>query len=175
MPTCYRILAILCVVHCLIHHKFSLLDPSLLVPAKTKKILKMNLSIWLLPCFNTFSLISLPKGSSVWLLLDEKWAPSRENLSSGFRQGKTPTSLCSHRSLLEAWNFRYKETSSIILSRQQTTKVPTRLRGCAGFICTFVVRISHDAAHIVSIRKQHSLHTIIDNQLSIVPRWLKQC
>ena len=50
------------------------------------------------------------------------WATSRENMSSGFRSGKTQTSLLSYRDIILD-----TETRGIILSRKWTTKALIRL------------------------------------------------
>ena len=77
------------------------------------------------------------------------WAPSRENLSSGLQPGKTRTCLKTSLSL----EILAIGSIGIILSRQQTTKVLIRLRGCAGWSAPLLFayainRFPHDVAHI---------------------------
>ena len=79
------------------------------------------------------------------------WALSWENLSSGFRRGKTQTGLLSFRSL----EISSIETRGSKLSRQRTTKALIRLCGCAGwsvplFFAYGKNRFSHDGAQFQS-------------------------
>ena len=55
------------------------------------------------------------------------WASSRQNLSSGFRQSETHTSLFGYTDQLEKLNF------DIVLYKTQITKALIRLCGCAGW------------------------------------------
>ena len=70
----------------------------------------------------------------------------------GLRPGKTQTSLLSYRRKLESWIFGYR---GIILTRQRTTKVLIRLRGCAGWSASLLFaycinRFPHVVAHIIN-------------------------
>ena len=64
-----------------------------------------------------------------------------------FPPGQTQTGLHSHRSYVEFWNLAIK-FRDIILSKQRTTKVLIRLRGCAGWYVPLL--FTYDIRHIIS-------------------------
>ena len=60
---------------------------------------------------------------------------TRKTCLRGLRPSKTQIGLCSHRSKIEAWNLVHNRYFwfYIIVTKERTTKVLIRLRGCAGW------------------------------------------
>ena len=74
----------------------------------------------------------------------------------GFRPGMTQTNLYSHRSRLEAWNFRFKRERNCTI-RVVKTKALISCAVTAQLICGFVfacakIRFSHDVHHIIQCK-----------------------
>ena len=74
-----------------------------------------------------------------WNYHNDTWAQKhnlshimRKRVFGDFPTGKIQTSLLSYRSLPESWTFGYSKYTYHI-SKQRTTKVLIRLRGCAGW------------------------------------------
>ena len=67
------------------------------------------------------------------VLVHKKWALLRENLSSGFFYQGRHKLACAGTEVSHRLEISDIETGGIILSKQWTTKVLIRLRGCAGW------------------------------------------
>ena len=90
------------------------------------------------------------------------WASSRENLSLGFATRVDSNQSAQSQNLGRGLKFSDKETRGIMLSRQRTTKVLIRLRGCAGWSAPLLFefginRFSHDVAHFKPTQTEESL------------------
>ena len=75
-----------------------------------------------------------------------------ENCLRGFWSGLIQTSLCSHRRMIEAWNFRFKKKRDCTIHVVKT-KVLISCVVTAQLICAFVfawaeIRFSRIAAHM---------------------------
>ena len=74
----------------------------------------------------------------------------RKRVFRTFWPGQTQTGLLSYRSWQEAWKILVTETTYIILSKQWTTKVLIRLRGCAGWSAPLL--FAYEMTHFLMAR-----------------------